>query len=153
MKTMITTVALGVSILSTQALAQTPPPATHAPPAHVQPPPGGWTQGPQTRDQAKQRADTMFQRLDLNHDGTFTREESDQVLDQMSSGDDSSRADRMEKMFDRLFGGAKSITQAQFEAQMLARFDAADLNHDGTLTPEERQQAMAAMRAKAQGNK
>ena len=54
MKTMITTVALGVSILSTQALAQTPPPATQAPPAQVQTPQGGWTQGPQTRDQAKQ---------------------------------------------------------------------------------------------------
>jgi hypothetical protein len=58
----------------------------------------------------------------------------------------------MERMIDRIFNGAKSITQAQFEAQMLARFDAADLNHDGTVTPEERQQAMAALRAKATGH-
>ena len=156
MKILATAVALGASILSTQAFAQTQTPPAAAPAPSAQAPAnaggrGGWNQGPQTRDQAKQRADMMFQRVDLNHDGTFTREEADQILDQMSSGDDSSRADRMEQMFNRLFGSAKSITQAQFEAQMLARFDAADLNHDGTVTPEERQQAMAALRAKAQG--
>jgi hypothetical protein len=156
MKILATAVALGASILSTQALAQaqTPPAATQTPPAQVQATQGGrggWNQGPQTREQAKQRADMMFQRVDLNHDGTFTREEADQILDQMSSGDNASRADRMEQMFNRLLGSAKSITQAQFEAQMLARFDAADLNHDGTVTPEERQQAMATLRAKAGG--
>ncbi|HEU5068136.1 MAG TPA: hypothetical protein VFT61_08130 [Sphingomicrobium sp.] len=155
MKILATAVALGASVLSTQALAQaqTPPGTTPSAPAQGQAPAGrgGWIPGPETRDQAKQRADMMFQRVDLNHDGTFTREEADQILDQMSSGDNSSRADRMEQMFNRLLGSAKSITQAQFEAQMLARFDAADLNHDGTVTPEERQQAMAALRAKAQG--
>ena len=156
MKILATAVALGASILSTQAFAQAQTPPAAAPAPSAQAPAnaggrGGWNQGPQTRDQAKQRADMMFQRVDLNHDGTFTREEADQILGQMSSGDDSSRADRMEQMFNRLLGSAKSITQAQFEAQMLARFDAADLNHDGTVTPEERQQAMAALRAKAQG--
>ena len=156
MKILATAVALGASILSTQAFAQAQTPPAAAPAPSAQAPAnaggrGGWNQGPQTRDQAKQRADMMFQRVDLNHDGTFTREEADQILDQMSPGDDSSRADRMEQMFNRLLGSAKSITQAQFEAQMLARFDAADLNHDGTVTPEERQQAMAALRAKAQG--
>jgi hypothetical protein len=156
MKILAAAVALGASVLSTQAFAQpqTPPAATQSAPAQGQTPGGrgGWNQGPQTRDQAKQRADMMFQRLDLNHDGTITRDEADKILEMMSSGDDSSRADRMERMIDRIFNGAKSITQAQFEAQMLARFDAADLNHDGTVTPEERQQAMAALRAKAQGH-
>ena len=153
MKILATAIALGATFLSTQALAQaqTPPAAPSAQTQTPQAGRGGWNQGPQTREQAKQRADTMFQRVDLNHDGIFTREEGDQILDQMSSGDDSSRADRMEQMFNRMFGTAKSITQAQFEAQMLARFDAADLNHDGTVTPEERQQAMAAFRAKAAG--
>ena len=152
MKILAYAVALGASVLSTQAFAQTAPASPPAPSAQVQAPQGGgWVQGPQTRDQAKQRADMMFQRVDLNHDGILTREEADQILDQMSSGDDSGRADRMEQMFNRLFGTAKSITQAQFEAQMLARFDAADLNHDGTVTPEERQQAMAALRGKAAG--
>jgi hypothetical protein len=40
----------------------------------------------------------------------------------------------------------------QFEAQQLARFDAMDLNHDGTVTAAERQQARAAMRAQSGGN-
>jgi hypothetical protein len=154
MKMLAAALALGASILPTQAIAQaqSPPPPTQTPP--VQKPQaarGDWIQGPQTREQAKQRADMMFERVDLNHDGNFTREEADQVLDQMSSGDESSRAERMGRMFDRILGGAKSITLAQFEAQMLARFDAADLNHDGTVTPEERQQAMAALRGKAKG--
>jgi hypothetical protein len=156
MKFLAAAVALGATFVSTQALAQaqTSPATAPAPSAQAPANAGGrgnWIQGPETRDQVKQRADMMFQRVDLNHDGTFTRDEADKILTMMSSGDDSSRADRMEQMFNRLFGSTKSITQAQFEAQMLARFDAADLNHDGTVTPEERQQAMAALRAKAQG--
>jgi hypothetical protein len=39
------------------------------------------------------------------------------------------------------FGSGQSITLQQFEAQALARFDAMDLNHDGTVTAAERQQA------------
>jgi hypothetical protein len=35
------------------------------------------------------------------------------------------------------------VTLQQFEAQSLARFDAIDLNHDGTVTAAERQQARA----------
>jgi hypothetical protein len=48
-----------------------------------------------------------------------------------------------------LFGQGDSVTQAQFEAQALARFDRQDLNHDGTVTADERQQARA---ARQQGN-
>jgi Spy/CpxP family protein refolding chaperone len=153
MKTLISALAVAASLSAAPALAQqqTPPPA-QAPAVQGQPGArGGWMQGPQTRDQAKQRADMMFQRLDLNHDGTVTRDEVDKVLAMMSSGDDSGRADRMERMIDRLFGNAKSVTQAQFEAQALARFDAMDLNHDGVVTAAERQQAMAAMRGQAAG--
>jgi len=156
MKILAAAVALGASILSTQTFAQAPTPPATAPAPSAQAPAneggrGGWNQGPQTRDQAKQRADMMFQRFDVNHDGVVTRQEVDQMLAQMSSGDDSGRGDRMARMVDRLFGGAQSITQAQFEAQALARFDAMDANHDGTVTPEERQQAMAAMRAQGRG--
>jgi hypothetical protein len=49
-------------------------------------------------------------------------------------------------MIERMFGDAQSVTLQQFEAQSLARFDAADLNHDGVVTAAERQQARA-MRA------
>lgn len=151
MKGLLVSVGIGAGLFACQALAQQTSPAETPQAQAQQQGRSGWMQGPQTRDQAKQRADMMFQRLDLNHDGTLTREEADQVLDQLSSGDNSARANRMERMFDRLFGGAKSITQAQFEAVTLARFDAMDLNHDGTVTPEERQQAMAAMRRQQPG--
>ncbi len=43
-------------------------------------------------------------------------------------------------MIDEAFAGAPSLTLQQFEAQALARFDAADLNHDGVVTAAERQQ-------------
>jgi hypothetical protein len=55
--------------------------------------------------------------------------------------------ERGQRMVDRLFGNAQSITLQQFEAQSLARFDAMDLNHDGVVTAAERQQAREQMRA------
>jgi len=108
---------------------------------------GGWDQD-QTRAQAQQRADEFFQRLDLNHDGTVTRTEVDQVRAQMGGSDaGGARADRM---IARVFGDAQSVTLAQFEAQSLARFDSQDLNHDGIVTAAERQQAREARKAQAQ---
>jgi Ca2+-binding EF-hand superfamily protein len=98
---------------------------------------GGWKQD-MTRSQAQQRADKMFQRFDVNHDGTVTRAEAQQAASQMPNG-----GDRAQRMIDRMFGQAQTLTQAQFEAQSLARFDAQDLNHDGTVTAAERQQARA----------
>ena len=98
---------------------------------------GGWKQD-MTRSQAQQRADKMFQRFDANDDGTLTRAEAQQAASQMPNG-----GDRAQRMIDRMFGQAQTLTQAQFEAQSLARFDAQDLNHDGTVTAAERQQARA----------
>jgi hypothetical protein len=108
---------------------------------------GGWDQD-QTRAQAQQRADDFFQRLDLNHDGTVTRTEVDQVRAQMGGSD--AGGGRADRMIARVFGDAQSVTLAQFEAQSLARFDSQDLNHDGTVTAAERQQARDARKAQAQ---
>jgi hypothetical protein len=108
---------------------------------------GGWSED-QTRVQAQQRADDFFQRLDLNHDGTVTRTEVDQVRAQMGGSD--AGGGRADRMIARIFGDAQSVTLAQFEAQALARFDSEDLNHDGTVTAAERQQAREAR--KAQGD-
>ena len=83
----------------------------------------------------------MFQRLDTNRDGALTREEARMASQQMSSG-----GARVERLMARLFGDAQSLTQAQFEAQALARFDRNDLNHDGVLTLDERRQGRAAAR-------
>jgi hypothetical protein len=43
-------------------------------------------------------------------------------------------------MLNEAFATSQSLTEAQFEAQALARFDTMDLNHDGTVTAAERQQ-------------
>jgi len=81
----------------------------------------------------------MFQRIDLNHDGIVTRQEAEQVAAQFG--------ERGEKMVNRMFGDAQSITLQQAETQALARFDRDDLNHDGVVTAAERQQARAALKA------
>jgi hypothetical protein len=48
------------------------------------------------------------------------------------------------------FGGdpSGSVTKADFQAKALAHFDRADADHDGQLTPAERQQARRAFKAR-----
>jgi Ca2+-binding EF-hand superfamily protein len=125
MKILLVGIALGAAVVSTQALAQEAG--------------GGMMQQDMTRAQAQQRADAMFQRIDLNHDGVVTRQEAEQAAAQFGP--------RGEKLVNRLFGDAQSITLQQAETQALARFDRDDLNHDGTLTAAERQQARSALKA------
>src|SRR2546430_6720812 len=122
----IVTIALGATIIATGAAAQGR---------------GGRAMQDQTRAQAQQMADGMFQRLDLNHDGMVTRQEAEQAAAQYGAGE------RAQKMIDRAFGTAQSLTLQQFEAQALARFDRDDLNHDGTVTAAERQQIRAQLKA------
>jgi len=131
MKTLLVAAALGATIISTQAFAQEDGGRHHS---H-----GGLMQQDVTRQQAKEMADKLFQRLDTNHDGTLTREEAEQAAAQFG--------DRAQHMVDRLFGDAQSITLQQAEAQALARFDSQDLNHDGVLTAAEREQARAQRQA------
>ena len=132
MHKLIVSIALGASVISAPVLAQAP---------------GGWArfQGDQTRAQAQQRTDKMFQMLDANKDGTLTRDEANQALANFQasrSGETSTRGGgRLQRMIDEAFGSNSSLTLQQFEAQSLARFDAADANHDGTVTAAERQQA------------
>jgi EF hand domain-containing protein len=128
------TIALGATIVSTQAAAQDRRGGR-----------GGWDQQV-TRQQAQQLADTMFQRFDLNHDGVVTVKEAEKATASMGFG-----GDRAGRMLDRVFGDAQSMTLQQFEAQSLARFDREDLNHDGVVTPDERMQARAEMRAQRAG--
>jgi Ca2+-binding EF-hand superfamily protein len=83
----------------------------------------------------------MFQRLDANHDGIVTRQEAEEAAARFGGGE---RADRM---IERMFADAQSLTLQQAETQALARFDRDDLNHDGVVTAAERQQARAALKA------
>jgi len=128
MKTMIVAVAISAAAISAPALAQEAN--------------GGWAQRDQTRAEAQQRADMMFQMLDANRDGNVTRAEAEQAASQFAArgGGEGRGAGRMQRLIDQAFGTAQSLTQQQFEALMLQRFDVMDLNHDGVLTAAERQQ-------------
>lgn len=138
MKKLFVMVALGATVLPAAALAQNGG--------------NGMMQKDQTRAEAQQRSDMMFQMLDANHDGTVTRAEADQALAQFqaASGDDGHRGARLQRMIDQAFAASQSLTLQQFEAQSLARFDAADLNHDGVVTAAERQAARGQQPAPAQ---
>jgi hypothetical protein len=131
MKTLMVAIALGATAFSTHAVAQ----------EH-----GGRMQQDMTRQQAQQMADGMFQRFDLNHDGVVTRQEAEQAASQFGGGR------RAEKMIERVFAASPSITLQQFEAQALARFDRDDANHDGVVTPAERQNARAQLKAERDEN-
>lgn len=134
MKTLFATIALGAAVIAAPAEAQAPAAG------------GGFGQRDQTRAEAQQRADMLFQILDANKDGSVTRDEANQALAQFQAnrGDNGGRGGgRMQKMISDAFAASPSLTLQQFEAQALARFDAMDLNHDGTVTAAERQQARA----------
>ena len=138
MKKLLVTIALGAAFISAPALAQGG---------------GGYMQRDQTRAEAQQRADRMFQLLDANKDGSVTRAEADAAISQFQAapggGDQGSGrgAGRMAKMVEQLFAASPTVTLQQFEALALARFDAQDLNHDGTVTAAEREQLRAQRQA------
>jgi hypothetical protein len=111
MKKVLFTVALGAMILSTQAGAQ----STGAP--GVQPPPEASGQ------HAVQMADEMFQRFDLNHDGVITRDEANQALAQLASGQSGKPSRRTERMIERMFANTQTVTEPQLEAMALAQVD------------------------------
>lgn len=106
------------------------------------------------------RAEDRFARLDTDGNGSLSREEFAAGADLRADR----RGDRREGMGDHraardmarmdgprgMRGGARQIvaradadrdgavTQAEFASAMLARFDAADANHNGTIEPGER---------------
>ena len=142
MKKLMMTLALGAAMVSTPALAQDGGR-------------GGGFMRDQTRAEAQQRADTMFQMLDSNKDGTVTKAEAQTALEQFQAArggaDNGGRgAGRMQRMIDQAFGTSQSLTLQQFEAAALTRFDAQDLDHNGTVTAAERQQLRAQRQAQGQ---
>lgn len=93
----------------------------------------------------------LFARADTNKDGVVTKAEFDTMGEQIKA--------RMEKagmnrghMGSRMFETADTnkdgkVSLAEMQAVALSRFDKLDLNHDGTITPDERQQARQAFKA------
>jgi hypothetical protein len=103
-----------------------------------------------TRDEARERADQLFDRFDLNRDGIVTRLEAQHVgrkllMQRAATGRDSAPGlgGHTLRFLERRFASADAVTRQQFEEAMLAHFDAMDSNHDGILTAAERQQALA----------
>ncbi|MEQ8310288.1 MAG: hypothetical protein RIA72_06275 [Sphingopyxis sp.] len=123
-------------------------------------------------DRAAARAERqarMFERLDANKDGNISKAE----WDQHGADRAAKRAERGDKRADAGEGkrgmrghhgkrgghrammmgkadtnGDKAISLAEFQTAALARFDAADANKDGQVTPEERQAKRGEWRAK-----
>ena len=109
----------------------------------------------------------MFDRLDANHDGNISREEF-AAAHHMEGGPHGPGGPHMGMMPPppggpagaeghrgmghggmgmRMFGDQGFITLEQMRARALERFDRADANHDGVLTPAERQAARDQRRA------
>ena len=101
-----------------------------------------------TREQALQRADERFEQFDLNRDGVVTRQEAQRLgpkllVQRAMTGRDVAPGigGHTLRFLNRRFAGVEAVTRQQFEAAFLAHFDQMDINHDGVLTAEEREEA------------
>jgi Ca2+-binding EF-hand superfamily protein len=115
--------------------------ALAAMPALAQQGGGGPNAGPITRAQMQQMTQQRFAQMDANHDGFVTPDEM------TAAGGDAQRAAAMLQRLDTNHDGKISLDE--MTANQMRRFDAADANHDGVLTPEERQAATARMQQQA----
>ena len=116
-------------------------------PAFAQAPQGGMPAS-QTKEEAEQRAQMVFDQLDANHDGSITQDEIAAFTKMM--GDNPRIVGRVTNMFTEADANHDGkLTAAEAKARADAAFDAADTNHDGILSPEERQAARAKSAAQA----
>src|SRR5437868_1156088 len=102
----------------------------------------------------------IFDRLDANHDGMISREEFDRGHP-MAGGPEGPHGMEMGPPppgapggpegprghgLRMMFAGDGPVTLEQMRTRALERFDRADANHDGVLTPDERHAARERMR-------
>ena len=135
MKKLMFAASIGTTIVSAAAGAQTAPDSAGGKSREI------------SRQQAQQIADRTFERFDVNHDGTVTRDEAEQARAQRPQDAEGKGGARAEKMIDRLFGASQSLTKNQFESKALAHFDEQDTNRDGLVTSAERRQSHATPQA------
>lgn len=98
------------------------------------------------------RKEKRFARLDTNNDGQISKAEFMADNGPMKQGRGQWGHRRGGGMMGKMAGaqGDRSITQADFTARALQRFDAMDANKDGQVTPQERAAAREQMKAKWQ---
>jgi Ca2+-binding EF-hand superfamily protein len=92
----------------------------------------------------------LFARADTNKDGVVTRAEFQATGEQLRTR--MQHASMARRGGARLFQTADSnkdgrISEAELQQAALANFDRMDLTHDGTITPDERQQARQQLKA------
>jgi Ca2+-binding EF-hand superfamily protein len=91
---------------------------------------------------------SLFRIADANKDGTLTRAEFDAAVDsgKIKPRHAHMRGNEIARLVAAEDGKAGRLSLEEAQHAMLQRFDAADLNHDGTVTPEERTQARSLTR-------
>lgn len=108
---------------------------------------------PVRRADVVNRAATMFDRADTNHDGILTREEYHAALAAIAKAKSATPTEKGWAMVDAQFDAVDQshtgrIPRDAFIAAATAHFDGADLNRDGIVTPGEARKA-AKMKRKA----
>ena len=123
-------------LLMAAAIAAPPPAMTAA------------NDGPITRQTALERADTLFELLDTNHDGVLTRGEAERSTLRLRLLAASLHRDiahgiggHTARFYRERFAESRTVGRAEFEQAMLDHFDRMDRNHDGILTADERAEA------------
>ncbi len=118
---------------------------------------GKWREKRAERRQGRDPA-AAFDRLDANRDGVLSREEfaAARAMRGERRAEGGKRMMRMHRMAAMGHGGMMKradanndgkVSLAEAQAAAVARFDRVDINRDGTITPDERRDAVQKMRA------
>jgi hypothetical protein len=109
---------------------------------------------PAKRSDVEARAAAMFDKADANHDGILTRDEYHRTLAAIVKAKGGTPTPKGWAMVDAQFDAVDQahtgrIPRANFIAAAVAHFDGADLNQDGTVTPNEARKAASIKRKMA----
>jgi hypothetical protein len=127
-------------LLAAPAFAQAPVAVVKPAPAAPAAPAAQGDTGPTTRAQIQQTLTDQFATIDADKDGFVTEKE-------LTAADAASPAVMIQRLDTDKDG---KVSVAEMSSRILAMFDFADADHDGTVTPAERQAARETMRARFQ---